>query len=127
VLGVPESWVREHTCSGAVPHVPLGRYVRYDLDDVLAWVESVKAGGGPRFRRHHPIGAEPAADFDRPRGEPITVWDDEPECGLRKRSHPGPRSSRHWTGSTSAGRPAGCGAQPHSAGSSKSNDGRRVG
>jgi excisionase family DNA binding protein len=56
VLGVPESWVREHTRSNAIPHVRLGRYVRYDLDDVLAWVESVKAGGGPRFRRHHPAG-----------------------------------------------------------------------
>jgi excisionase family DNA binding protein len=54
VLGVPESWVREHTRSGAIPHVKLGRYVRYDLDDVLAWVETIKSGGGPRFRKYLP-------------------------------------------------------------------------
>jgi excisionase family DNA binding protein len=54
LLGVPTRWVREHTRSGAIPHVQLGRYVRYDYDDVLAWVESLKAGGGPAFRRHRP-------------------------------------------------------------------------
>jgi excisionase family DNA binding protein len=40
VLSVPETWVREHTRSGAIPHVELGRYRRYDLDEVLAWVDS---------------------------------------------------------------------------------------
>jgi excisionase family DNA binding protein len=54
LLGVPVGWVREHTRSGAVPHVQLGRYVRYDEGDVLAWVESLKAGGGPAFRRYRP-------------------------------------------------------------------------
>jgi excisionase family DNA binding protein len=49
VLCVPVSWVREHTRSGAIPHVQLGRYVRYDLDEVSEWVESLKQGGGPRF------------------------------------------------------------------------------
>jgi excisionase family DNA binding protein len=56
MLGVPKSWVREHTRSGAVPCVPLGRYVRYAEADVRAWVESLKTGGGPQFRRHHPRG-----------------------------------------------------------------------
>lgn len=56
-LGVPTTWVREHTRSGAIPHVPLGRYVRYDRGDVLAWVASIKAGGGPAFRKHQPKGA----------------------------------------------------------------------
>lgn len=56
MLHVPVSWVREHTRSGAIPHVPLGRYKRYDRDEVLAWVESLKAGGGPAFRRHKPAG-----------------------------------------------------------------------
>jgi excisionase family DNA binding protein len=54
LLCVPVSWVREHTRSGAIPHVPLGRYVRYDRGDVLAWLEELKAGGGPRFRKHRP-------------------------------------------------------------------------
>jgi excisionase family DNA binding protein len=54
LLAVPVGWVREHTRTGAIPHVRLGRYVRYDEGDVRAWVESVKAGGGPAFRRHRP-------------------------------------------------------------------------
>ena len=54
LLSVPVGWVREHTRSGAIPHVPLGRYVRYDRGDVLEWVVSLKAGGGPAFRRHRP-------------------------------------------------------------------------
>jgi excisionase family DNA binding protein len=54
LLAVPVGWVREHTRSGAIPHLQLGRYVRYDRGDVVAWVEGLKTGGGPRFRRHEP-------------------------------------------------------------------------
>ncbi len=58
LLTVPVGWVREHTRSGAIPHVPLGRYVRYDRGDVLAWLEDVKRGGGPAFRKYQPkVGA----------------------------------------------------------------------
>jgi excisionase family DNA binding protein len=46
-LGVPVSWVRESTRSGAMPCVKLGRYVRFDLDDVDAWVASCKQPGRP--------------------------------------------------------------------------------
>jgi excisionase family DNA binding protein len=55
LLSVPVGWVREHTRSGAIPHVPLGRYVRYDRGEMLAWVESLKAGG-PSFRTYQPRG-----------------------------------------------------------------------
>jgi excisionase family DNA binding protein len=44
-LGVPVSWVRESTRSGAMPHVTLGRYKRYDLDDVGHWLEGCKQPG----------------------------------------------------------------------------------
>ena len=44
-LGVPVSWVRESTRSGAIPHVRLGRYCRYDLDDVDAWLSECKQPG----------------------------------------------------------------------------------
>jgi excisionase family DNA binding protein len=47
LLGVKESWVREHTRSGEVPHVRLGRYVRYREGDVLAWVASLATPGKP--------------------------------------------------------------------------------
>jgi excisionase family DNA binding protein len=56
VLAVPVSWVRDHTRSGAIPHLELGRYKRYRLDDVLAWLETMRKGGtsAPRFRRYDP-------------------------------------------------------------------------
>jgi excisionase family DNA binding protein len=56
LLSVPVSWVREHTRSGAIPHVQLGRYVRYDEDDVREWIRSrsVESSSRPAFRRHCP-------------------------------------------------------------------------
>jgi excisionase family DNA binding protein len=53
-LNVPLSWVRESTRSGAIPYVRLGRYCRYDLADVEAWLEGCKQPGRPialRMRR----------------------------------------------------------------------------
>ena len=44
-LGVPESWVRVTARSGAIPCVRLGRYVRFDLTDVEAWLEECKQPG----------------------------------------------------------------------------------
>jgi excisionase family DNA binding protein len=56
LLSVPIGWVREHTRSGALPSIALGRYRRYDRDDVMTWIESLKIGGGPQFRKHRPGG-----------------------------------------------------------------------
>jgi excisionase family DNA binding protein len=54
-LAVPVSWVYEHTRSGAMPSITLGRYRRYDADDVDAWLASCKRPGRPiRFRTHYP-------------------------------------------------------------------------
>ena len=53
LLSVPVSWVREHTRSGAIPHLELGRYKRYREDDVLAWLEELSAGGGPALSPLH--------------------------------------------------------------------------
>jgi excisionase family DNA binding protein len=46
-LGVPVSWVRESTRSGAMPCVELGRYRRYVRDDVETWLEACKQPGRP--------------------------------------------------------------------------------
>lgn len=51
-LGVPKTWVEAQARAGAIPHVRLGRYVRYDLAEIRAWVESLKAGSGPAYRKH---------------------------------------------------------------------------
>jgi excisionase family DNA binding protein len=46
-LNVPESWVRDSTRSGAIPHVQLGRYRRYREADVMAWLEACSRPGRP--------------------------------------------------------------------------------
>ncbi len=51
LLSVPVSWVREHTRSGLIPHVQLGRYVRYRQEAVVSWISQQEAGA---FRRHRP-------------------------------------------------------------------------
>jgi excisionase family DNA binding protein len=51
-LNVPVSWVRESTRSGAMPHIRLGRYVRFEAQAVDAWLEQCKQPGRPiSFRR----------------------------------------------------------------------------
>jgi excisionase family DNA binding protein len=56
-LGVPKSWVLESARAGAIPHVRLGRYVRFDVDDVDEWLASCKTGGRVvAFRKHTPEG-----------------------------------------------------------------------
>jgi excisionase family DNA binding protein len=57
LLSVPVSWVRETTRAGHMPVVELGRYRRYDRGEILAWVESLKTGGGPGFRKYRLDGA----------------------------------------------------------------------
>ena len=44
-LNVPVSLVRESTRSGAMPCVRLGRYVRFELAEVQAWLEGCKQPG----------------------------------------------------------------------------------
>lgn len=44
LLAVPESWVRQETRAGRLPHVALGRYRRYDADELRAWVGSRRRG-----------------------------------------------------------------------------------
>jgi excisionase family DNA binding protein len=51
LLSVPESWVRQETRAGRLPHLALGRYKRYDRAAVLEWLEVQRAG---QWRRHVP-------------------------------------------------------------------------
>jgi excisionase family DNA binding protein len=51
LLAVPESWVREHTRSGRIPHVQLGRYVRYRQAAVVDWVTAQEETA---WRKHRP-------------------------------------------------------------------------
>ena len=49
LLAVPESWVREATREGRLPHLRLGRYRRYERSAVEAWLTEQR--GGPPVRR----------------------------------------------------------------------------
>ena len=48
-LAVKESWVREATRDGRLPHLRLGRYRRYRLEDIERWLEAQQAGGRLAF------------------------------------------------------------------------------
>ena len=54
LLAVPVSWVRSSTRAGYLPHLRLGRYVRYREADVLAWLDAQTAGGAA-WKRHRPV------------------------------------------------------------------------
>lgn len=52
LLSVPESWVRDATRSGWLPHIRLGRYVRYQQGAVLDWIQDQRSETPhPRLRR----------------------------------------------------------------------------
>lgn len=38
-LSLPESWVREATRDGRLPHLQLGRYRRYRWEEIEAWLD----------------------------------------------------------------------------------------
>jgi excisionase family DNA binding protein len=48
LLGVPKSWVLAEARAGRLPHARLGHYVRFERDELLAWVSS--RAQGPRRR-----------------------------------------------------------------------------
>ena len=53
LLHVPVRWVRDHSRTGLLPRVKLGKYVRYRREAVLAWI-SEQEHGGATWRKHHP-------------------------------------------------------------------------
>jgi excisionase family DNA binding protein len=49
ILNVPQSWIAAEACTGRIPHVRLGRYVRFNRDELIAWCNG--RATGPRARR----------------------------------------------------------------------------
>jgi excisionase family DNA binding protein len=49
ILNVPQSWVAAEARAGRIPHVRLGRYVRFNRDELIAWCD--RRAVGPRVRR----------------------------------------------------------------------------
>lgn len=54
-LGVPTSWVYAEARAGRIPHVRLGRYVRFRADAIDEWVAALEADSvkGP-WRKYSP-------------------------------------------------------------------------
>jgi excisionase family DNA binding protein len=46
LLGVPHTWVLAQARAGRVPHHRLGHYVRFDPDDLRAWLQEIKHTSG---------------------------------------------------------------------------------
>jgi excisionase family DNA binding protein len=44
LLRVPATWLLAQARRDAVPHVRLGRYVRFNVLDLERWIETVKHG-----------------------------------------------------------------------------------
>jgi excisionase family DNA binding protein len=52
LLRVPVSWLYERTRTNSIPHVKLGKYLRFDRDELTAWVDELKRDGrGPTVSR----------------------------------------------------------------------------
>jgi excisionase family DNA binding protein len=56
LLRVPVSWLYERTRANSIPHVKLGKYLRFDRDGLTTWIDEMRRDGrGPgatnRFRR----------------------------------------------------------------------------
>ena len=50
-LSVKESWVREATRDGRLPHLRLGRYRRYRWPDIQTWLDEQTHAGRLAERR----------------------------------------------------------------------------
>jgi excisionase family DNA binding protein len=58
LLSVPESWVRQATREGRLPHVRLGRYRRYQQSQIEAWLK--EQSNAPRPHSQPDLRSRPA-------------------------------------------------------------------
>lgn len=63
LIRVPKSWLYERTRTNAVPHIKLGKYLRFDQQEFLAWAREFKRDG--RGRRAHAARSASAAQRGR--------------------------------------------------------------
>jgi len=48
LLGVPKTWVLAEARAGRIPHLRLGRYVRFEPSELEAWWRRRRRGPGSR-------------------------------------------------------------------------------
>ncbi|MFH0812847.1 MAG: helix-turn-helix domain-containing protein [Pseudomonadota bacterium] len=39
-LSIPKSWIYDRTRDNTIPHVKVGKYVRFSLPDILTWLKA---------------------------------------------------------------------------------------
>jgi excisionase family DNA binding protein len=50
LIRVPKSWLYERTRTNTIPHLKLGKYLRFDRDEVIAWARQFRRDGRGRGR-----------------------------------------------------------------------------
>ncbi len=45
LIGVKKSWLYERTRTNAVPHLKIGKYLRFDREELLAWLDQFRRDG----------------------------------------------------------------------------------
>ena len=43
-LGVPKSWIYERTRRGEIPHTKLGKYLRFNTQEIREWLKKYQRG-----------------------------------------------------------------------------------
>ena len=51
LIRVPKSWVYERTRTNTIPHLKLGKYLRFDRDELAAWARQFRRDGRGRGRQ----------------------------------------------------------------------------
>ena len=48
LLKVPRSWLYDRTRKGKIPHLKLGKYLRFHREELLAWIEDQRVGNSSK-------------------------------------------------------------------------------
>ena len=67
LIRVPKSWLYERTRTNTVPHLKLGKYLRFDQVEFVAWARQFRRDGRGRGpRAGHPAAALPDGRVKKP-------------------------------------------------------------
>jgi excisionase family DNA binding protein len=51
LIRVPKSWLYERTRTNSIPHLKLGKYLRFDRNELVAWTRQFRRDGRGRGRQ----------------------------------------------------------------------------